>query len=191
MSSVKFEPLKMRRLSEVIENSIKDLIVSGQLKVGSRLPTEPEIASQFGVSLVTVREALRGLETFGIIRKKRGKDGGIFVSEIQSNVVKSAVHNFLISRNFSAADLGEMRDIVEPATIAIAAQNITPEEIEAVENNVKYCEERIEKRKNSFSSKVFFDVEERNVEFHRCWPGHAQSGDHFDCRLPHGFRDQL
>jgi DNA-binding GntR family transcriptional regulator len=64
-----------------------------------------------------------------------------------------------------------MRDIVEPATIAIAAQNITPEEIEAVENNVKYCEERIEKRKNSFSSKVFFDVEERNVEFHRLLAG--------------------
>jgi GntR family transcriptional regulator, transcriptional repressor for pyruvate dehydrogenase complex len=167
MDTIRFEPLKMRKLSEVIENSIKDLIITGQLKVGSRLPTESEIGKQFGVSLVTVREALRGLEIFGIIKKKRGKDGGIFVSQIESDVVKSAVNNFLISRNFSAKDLGDMREIIEPATVAIAALNVSDEEIKIIERNVQYCAEKIQKKKNAFSSRVFFDIEERNVEFHR------------------------
>jgi GntR family transcriptional repressor for pyruvate dehydrogenase complex len=167
LTKVIFEPLKMRRLSEVIESSIKDLIITGQLKVGSRLPTEAEIGKQFGVSLVTVREALRGLEIFGIIKKKRGKDGGIFVSEIESDVVKSAVHNFLVSRKFSAKDLGDMREIIEPATVAIAALNVNEEEIRSIEENVRYCEDKIAKKKNAFTARVFFDIEERNVEFHR------------------------
>jgi GntR family transcriptional regulator, transcriptional repressor for pyruvate dehydrogenase complex len=167
MDKIKFEPLRIRKLSEVIEDSIKEMILTGQLKVGNRLPTEPEIGKQFGVSLVTVREALRGLETVGLIKKKRGKDGGIFVSEMESDMVNNTVHNFLLSRNFSARDLSDMRDIVEPATIAIAAANITDDEIQTVENNVVYCEDQIEKKKNAFSSRVFFDIEERNVEFHR------------------------
>jgi GntR family transcriptional regulator, transcriptional repressor for pyruvate dehydrogenase complex len=167
LDKIKFEPLRIRRSSEVIEDSIKEMIVSGQLKVGSRLPTEPEIGKQFGVSLVTVREALRGLETMGIIRKKRGKDGGIFVTEIESDVVNNAVHNFLVSRNFTARDLSVMRDIVEPPTIAIAAVNIDDEEIQTIENNVRYCEDTLQKKKENFSARVFFDIEERNVEFHR------------------------
>ena len=167
MDKIIFEPLRIRRLSEVIEDSIKEMIVTGQLKVGSRLPTEPEIGKQFGVSLVTVREALRGLETIGIIKKKRGKDGGIFVSEIESDVVNSAVHKYLVSRNFSARDLSVMRDIVEPATVAIAAFNVSPGEIQTIENNVQYCEDKLEEKKDAFSTRVFFDIEERNVEFHR------------------------
>ncbi len=167
MSRINFEPLKIRRLSEIVEESIKDLILTGQLKVGSKLPPEPEISKQFGVSIVTVREALRGLEAFGIIKKKRGKDGGVFISQPESNVVINAVHHFFISKKFSAKDLGEARLIVEPPTVAIAALNITPAEILDIENNIKYCESRIARRRNSFSAKDFFDIEERNVEFHR------------------------
>jgi GntR family transcriptional repressor for pyruvate dehydrogenase complex len=167
MDKVIFGPIKVRKLSEVIEDSIKEMISTGQLKVGSRLPTEPEIGKQFGVSLVTVREALRGLQTLGIIKKKRGKDGGIFVSEVESDVVNNAVHSFLVSRNFSACDLSVMRDIVEPAMVAIAAVNINNDEIQTIENNVQYCEDQIEIKKDSFSTEVFFDIEERNVEFHR------------------------
>ena len=82
-----FQPIKVERVSEVIENRIKALILGGEIKPGDRLPTEKELSTQFGVSLVTVREALRGLETFGVIRKQRGRGGGIVVTEIESNSV--------------------------------------------------------------------------------------------------------
>ena len=167
MPKPSFQTLKIRRLSEIIENSIKDLILSGELQVGSRLPTEKEISKQFGVSTVTVREALRGLEAFGVIRKKRGKDGGVFVTQAEKHVVKSAVQSFLSSEKFSARNLSEVRSIIEPPCVRIAASRITPEELKQIEKNVKYCEDKLETKKDSFSEKDFLAIEERNVEFHR------------------------
>jgi GntR family transcriptional regulator, transcriptional repressor for pyruvate dehydrogenase complex len=167
MRIVNFQPIKIQRLSEVIENSIKDLIVTGQLPVGSKLPTEVEISRQFNVSIVTVREALRGLEAFGIIKKKRGKDGGIFVSQPESNIAISVMNHFLVSNKFSADDLSKVRTIIEPAVVSLAASQITPEELKNLKNNIRYCENKLRAKGNSISKKDFFDIEERNVEFHR------------------------
>ena len=88
MRNFNFRPVKIRRLSETIETSIKDSILAGDLEVGSKLPTEKEISRQFGVSIVTLREALRGLEAYGVIEKKRGKDGGIFVAQNQRDYAR-------------------------------------------------------------------------------------------------------
>ncbi len=167
MQKIAFQPLKFRRLSEMIENSMKELILTGELKAGSRLPTEKEISRQFGVSIVTVREALRGLETFGVIEKRRGRDGGVFVTQINSVAVRNTLHGFLVSKKFSARDVGQVRRIVQPASVAIAATVISSDELDSLEKNVKYCEVKIEKRKHAFNEKDFFDIEERNVEFHR------------------------
>jgi DNA-binding FadR family transcriptional regulator len=167
MTKVNFQPLKIRRLSEIVEESIRGLIISGQLKTGSRLPTETEIGRQFGVSTVTVREALRGLEAFGVIQKKRGKDGGIFVSQTKSDVVKSAINNFLSLKDCSAEDISVVRMIVEPATIAIAVSQITPAELDGLEENISHCEKKLERAGSNFSDSDFFYIEERNVEFHR------------------------
>jgi len=71
----KFHPITYRRLSEIIEDSVKDSILNGKLQVGDKLPAEREISKQFNVSMVTVREALRVMETEGIINKKRGATG--------------------------------------------------------------------------------------------------------------------
>jgi len=167
MTRTTFEPLRLRRLSEVIEGSIKDLILTGELKPGSRLPTEKVISQQFGVSTVTVREALRGLEAFGIIQKKRGKDGGIFVAQAERSFVDNVMYNFLSIRKPSANDINEVRIIIEPATARIAAATITAGELKELEGNIKSCEIKITKKRGSFSQKDFVDIEERNVEFHK------------------------
>ena len=57
-----FEPLRTKRAFEEISAEIKRLIFSDKLKPGDRLPSEIELAGQFGVSRHTIREALRGLE---------------------------------------------------------------------------------------------------------------------------------
>lgn len=167
MQNISFEPLKVRRLSEIVENCIKDLILKGEIKPGDRLPTEKELSRQFGVSSVTVREALRGLETFGLIEKKKGKGGGILVVETDSDSVKIPLYNFLRSKKFSVRHLTEVRIIIEPVAVKIAASQIGPHEIRQLERNVRYCEEKIEKARNALSEKDFFDIEEGNVEFHR------------------------
>ncbi len=160
------QPLKVRRLSSIIEDSIKDLVLTGQLKPGDKLPTEKELSGKFGVSIVTVREALRGLEAFGVIQKKRGREGGVFISS-NGNTVKDVVFTFLTSRKFSAQDVSEVRGILQPFSARLATSRISSDLLKTLEKNIEYCEKMLKKANPVFTEKEFFDIEERNVEFHR------------------------
>jgi len=164
---IKFQTLKYRRLSELVEESIRDLILSGQLEVGKKMPTELEISRQFGVSLVTVREALRGLEALGFVERRRGRRGGIYVTGTKPDVAKSAIHFFLTSKKFSPVHLNQVRVIIEPTMVALAAKNITEDEFKRLEDNVNYCKTRIGTKRSRLSHRDFFDIEDRHTEFHR------------------------
>ena len=63
-----------------IADQIQQAIMDGRLKVDDRLPTEEELAAQYGVSRPTVREALKRLAARHLIRSRRGPTGGTFVS---------------------------------------------------------------------------------------------------------------
>ncbi|MBA7668972.1 HTH-type transcriptional regulator LutR [subsurface metagenome] len=167
MARVSFSPIGIRRLSEIIEHRIKDLILKGEIKPGQRLPTEKDLAKQFGVSIVTAREALRALEIVGYIQRKKGKGGGIFVKELQSDPVKVALYEFLRSRKFTLRDICELRRIIEPDAVRLATSQITSHAVEGLEKNIKYCERKIKKAEQTFSEKEFLDIREKNVEFHR------------------------
>ena len=166
MDITAFPEIKVRRLSEVIEKHIKELILKGEIQPGDRLPNEKDLSKQFGVSLVTVREALKGLETLGLIEKKPGKDGGIFVSQPRSDSVKFALHNFLSSKKVTYQEISEFRLLLEPVSIKLAIDNITSDEITRLEENIAYCQEILDKSLGTFSEKEFFAIEEKNAEFH-------------------------
>ena len=69
-------------LSAQIAKSIRDAIVSGDLLVDERLPSEAELSEQFAVSRSTVREALKRLAAQSLIRTQRGATGGAFVNRL-------------------------------------------------------------------------------------------------------------
>ncbi|MEM9912992.1 MAG: GntR family transcriptional regulator, partial [Pseudomonadota bacterium] len=69
-------------LSSKIAKAIRDAIVAGQMIVDERLPSEAELAEQFGVSRPTVREALKRLAAQALIRTQRGAFGGAFVNRL-------------------------------------------------------------------------------------------------------------
>lgn len=64
-SSGMFTPVSVVRASQVIVDQVKALVRGGTLEPGDRLPSERDLCQEFGVSRVTVREALRVLETTG------------------------------------------------------------------------------------------------------------------------------
>jgi DNA-binding FadR family transcriptional regulator len=66
---------------EQVAEQLRQMIVSGELPVGARLPNEGHLAAQFGVSRPTVREALRALASQDFLRTVKGANGGSFVQE--------------------------------------------------------------------------------------------------------------
>lgn len=132
----------MERASAHIEKTLREAMLSGRLKVGDRLRTEKEMASQFGVSLVTLREALRALETSGLIKKRKGNGRGIFVSEVEIESIKASLMHFMNFKDLSFQHLYDVRKIIEPTAIKLVVQNITPEEIQKLEENVSFCKEK-------------------------------------------------
>jgi GntR family transcriptional repressor for pyruvate dehydrogenase complex len=167
MEGLKFERLSISRASEHIEKKIKEAILNRMLKPGDRLPTEKDMATQFGVSIVTLREALRGLEIFGLIEKRKGLGGGVFISEIDNDSIKASLGHYLSFKYLSPQHLYQVRKIIEPSAIKLAVENITADELGKIEENVSYCEEKMRNVGSVLDEIEFFDLDKKNNDFHR------------------------
>ncbi|MGR0318740.1 FadR/GntR family transcriptional regulator [Agromyces sp. ZXT2-3] len=78
--AVVFSPLEGAGRAELVEQRLTDAIASGVLRDGERLPSEADLARFLGVAPVTAREALVALRHKGLVRTRRGRDGGSFVT---------------------------------------------------------------------------------------------------------------
>jgi GntR family transcriptional regulator, transcriptional repressor for pyruvate dehydrogenase complex len=166
MKTIEFESLKIRRATDIIENRISNMIIKGAIASGEKLPTEKQLSEQFNVSIVTIREALRGLEVSGLIEKKRGRGGGIYVTQLNNDSIKTAFHNFLRRREFTAHQLAQVRFTIEPTIVRLASSEITSDELTALEETVTGSEE-ILKKATAIQPKDYQVIGHNNVEFHR------------------------
>jgi GntR family transcriptional regulator, transcriptional repressor for pyruvate dehydrogenase complex len=124
-----FSPVTVARASSSIADQIRTAIVTGQLKEGSRLPPERELAEQFGVSRVTVRDALRALEAMGLIEVRVGARGGAFVTVPSGSVVGQTMSDMMMMQAISPEDVVEARLIVELGTVTLACARATEDDL--------------------------------------------------------------
>lgn len=117
------------RASELIVDQIRLLIRDGQLKPGDRLPAERDLGEKFGVSRVTVREALRGLEANGMVTIKVGARGGAFVTAPTSERVGDSIVDLLTMSNLTAGEVTEARQVLELGIIPIVCERATEQDI--------------------------------------------------------------
>jgi GntR family transcriptional regulator, transcriptional repressor for pyruvate dehydrogenase complex len=120
------------RLSDRIGNELKRMILDGELKRGVKLPTEEQIAGQLKVSKVTVREALKNLESEGLIQKRRGIHGGSFVAHPGPEKMGDWVGNYFRVGMITPAELVDFRQTLEPALAALAAERRTSKDLKAI-----------------------------------------------------------
>lgn len=110
-----------RRGSDRVAQQIQDAVATGALAVGERLPNERELARLFGVSRATIREAVRRLETEGMVQVRRGVTGGTFVSQPDPGRLGLALLALIRFGEATAQDFTEFRAGFEPETAWWAA----------------------------------------------------------------------
>lgn len=138
MAGVAFRPV--RKAYEQVADQLRELIFQGLLSPAQRLPSEAALASQFGVSRATIREALRVLTAQSLIRTTKGASGGSFVTvPTVAHVSDSLVVNIsLLSRaeDVSLDDFLEVREFLEVPSARLAAMRRAPDDIEALRGAV-------------------------------------------------------
>lgn len=136
MSGIFNTAKKDEKVTDYIIAQVRDAIMSGRLKPGNRLASEKELTEEFRVSKATLREALRGLETMGLIEIRQGATGGIFITEVNSQTLMHSMMNFMHFQSVSIREITMLRYMLEPHIARIAAAKITDEEIEQLKTYV-------------------------------------------------------
>jgi GntR family transcriptional repressor for pyruvate dehydrogenase complex len=131
--------------SESAERFVRALIFWGELGPGDRLPPATELAARLGISRVTLRIALRSLESAGYLVTTRGAHGGSRVSDLQA--LQRCWDQWMREHVAELDDIFEFRTTIETRLAALAAERRTPEELEAMEAALE--EERDNRRRTA------------------------------------------
>lgn len=125
-----------KELSAQIAEAIRDAIMAGQLIVDERLPSESELAENFGVSRPTVREALKRLAAQSLIRTQRGAAGGAFVNRLRYEEAygqQITTSTLLLSMNAVSFETAcEARFALERACAPLAAERRSADHLAAM-----------------------------------------------------------
>jgi GntR family transcriptional regulator, transcriptional repressor for pyruvate dehydrogenase complex len=127
VSGQAFRVVHKTRVSEEIVEQVRDLITSGRLKVGDRLPAERELAKTLQVGRSTVREAIRVMESLGILQARPG-EGTFLVSHPAAPRPDPVLADAFKSWD-NQRKLFEVRMAIEPDLAALAARRATIEQI--------------------------------------------------------------
>jgi DNA-binding FadR family transcriptional regulator len=122
-----FKPIKQPRVSEEVFKQLKRAVLSSDFKAGDRLPPERELAEQFQVSRIAIREAVRALENSGFVEIRQGAAGGAYVTDLTFEQLASACLDLFQANKISIHELHQVRILIEPEVARLATLNATPE----------------------------------------------------------------
>ena len=128
-----FKPFEGKRYSEQIASLIQKKIIEDEIMVGSRLPTERQLAEELRVSRSVVREALRILDLSGHVQIKKGPKGGIFVSNVYHKPISVSLKNMADNGQITVDDMWDVRTSFEPLLVMQATRKASKEDLEKLD----------------------------------------------------------
>jgi GntR family transcriptional repressor for pyruvate dehydrogenase complex len=136
--SIGYKPITKTRIYEQVVLQLQQEILSGQIAPGTRLPTERDLAAQFGVSRASIREALSVLQSRGLIESRQG-DGTIVSPSVDAGLLVPLSEQLARSRAAIMNPL-EVRYMFEPQTAYLAAERATDAEIAVMAETLRMQE---------------------------------------------------
>ncbi|WP_103510769.1 FadR/GntR family transcriptional regulator [Streptomyces sp. SM13] len=135
---VEWQPVQQSRTHELVLRSIEERVVAGELRAGDRLPPERELAPVLGVSRSALREALRVLETIGVLvaQPGRGPDAGARIVRNPDDALGRLLRLHFALGSYSLQDVLEARVILERSSFEAAACHAPDEDLDAAEELV-------------------------------------------------------
>lgn len=126
--TINLEPIRPKKISEEIVSQIKQLISSGELKPGDRIPSERELATMLGVSRPSVREAIMVLDAMGFLESRQG--GGTFVKALTEGSITDPLAKLVEKKDPELLrSLVEVRMGLESWSAYLAAQRANQQDI--------------------------------------------------------------
>lgn len=146
-------PVKTTKIYEMVMEQIKDIVKKGELKSGDKLPSERDLSEKLEVSRASVREALKALQMLGLIETKHG-EGNFITANFENNLLEPLSIVFLLIGSKSK-DIVELRKIIEPETAALAAKNITKEQLIELKEIMDELRDTTDEEKSASLDKKF------------------------------------
>jgi GntR family transcriptional regulator, transcriptional repressor for pyruvate dehydrogenase complex len=125
------QPIKKRRVAEEVADRVRGMILEGTFPPAQPLPSERDLAERFGVSRGAIRDALRVLETIGLIETRHGQ--GTFPQELTVDRLVAPLASVMSYRTDMQDELLDVRRMFEPAVARAAATRATEEDFADLE----------------------------------------------------------
>ncbi|MDQ1009245.1 GntR family transcriptional repressor for pyruvate dehydrogenase complex [Streptomyces sp. V4I23] len=127
--TAEWRPVRQSRTHELVLESIEERVLSGELKAGDRLPPERELAPVLGVSRSALREALRVLETIGVLSAQagRGPDSGARMVRNPDDALGRLLRLHFALGSYTLQDMLEARVVLERSSFEAAARHASRE----------------------------------------------------------------
>jgi DNA-binding FadR family transcriptional regulator len=135
------EPIKKGSVSKIIIDRITDALISGELKPGSKIPTEMEFSESLGVGRNSVREATKILESYGVLEVRPSE--GTFVAEQFSQRMLDPLVYGVIMQNGSMSELLEFKLAFLRAALYLAVEKARDEDIMDLQAHYDFLAETI------------------------------------------------
>jgi DNA-binding FadR family transcriptional regulator len=140
VASAKITRVTVPKAANILAGQLREMIVGGRLIPGSFLPTERQLVTDSGLSRTSVRDALRVLESEGLITTKVGRSGGSMVTLPGRDAVARSVELFVRTHGIRLESLLDCRVAVEPMLASLAARNRSQDELKEIETlHEEFC----------------------------------------------------
>ncbi|EMY35081.1 GntR family transcriptional regulator [Arthrobacter crystallopoietes BAB-32] len=151
MGDVTFSPAVPTLTYQRVVEQIEHAILSGEIQPGQHLPSERDLMVQFSVSRPTVREALRVLQSQGLIASKPGGRGGPQVLPLSGDALSRSLNNLARIASLSLSELVQFRIVLESSACQLAAALRTEEQLEKMRDAVVRMEAEVAHGSDSFN----------------------------------------